>query len=220
MKITLKTRSVIFLLIGTAVVGCASTQPTSYSSLASSARLQANPEDASGKIPYRYSTKVLWKEFKNVIIDPVDIYSGPDHQFGDLPVQDKESLAEYMKLEFGKKLATRFGVIDQPKPNTLRVRLTLTGVETNTPLVSTALRFDLVGGPYNIVQSIRGKEGLAMGSVSYSVEIYEATTNRLLEAYVTKQYPNAMNVKATLGTLGAARAGVENGAEALVAELS
>jgi len=51
------------------------------------------------------------------------------------------------------------------------------------------------------------------GSVSYAVEIYDAGTNRLLGAYVSKQYPNAMNVKASIGGLGAAKAGIRKGAE-------
>ena len=81
-------------------------------------------------------------------------------------------------------------------------------------------KFDLAGGPYNVVQSIRGKEGAFSGSVSYAVEIYDASNNRLLSAYVSKQYPNAMNVKASIGGLGAAKAGIRKGAEDLVARLN
>jgi hypothetical protein len=55
--------------------------------------------------------------------------------------------------------------------------------------------------------------------VNYAVEIYDASTNRLLNAYVEKQYPNAMNVKSTFGSLGAAKTGIGKGADALVAQL-
>jgi hypothetical protein len=58
-----------------------------------------------------------------------------------------------------------------------------------------------------------------MGSVSYSVEIYDAASNLLLKAFVTKQYPNAMNIVATFGSLHAAKTGIEKGADALVASL-
>jgi len=101
----------------------------------------------------------------------------------------------------------------------LRLRLTLTGAETNTAVVSTFTRFDLVGLPYNAVQGMRGKEGLFMGSVSYSVEIYDAPSNRLLMAFVTKQHPNAMNVAATFGSLRAAKTGLDKGAEELLGRL-
>lgn len=65
------------------------------------------------------------------------------------------------------------------------------------------------------MQSIRGKEGLLNGSVNYAVEIYDATTNKLLNAYVAKQYPNAMNVSASVGALSATEVGIDKAAEEL-----
>ncbi|MGX8883351.1 DUF3313 domain-containing protein [Methylovorus sp. SPW-M1] len=212
--------SAIVLMVCMGVTGCASSTPKNYRDLSSSSRLQPNPEDTSGKVPYIYKTQVAWKDFSSVIIEPVEVYHGTDHQFGDMSQQDKKALAAYMQDEFTDVLRRRFSLTDNPKPWTLRVKLTLTGAETNTPVVSTVLRFDLVGGPYNIVQGLRGKEGMVMGSVSYSVEVYEALTNRLLKAYVTKEYPNAMNIKATLGSLAASKAGIDKGAEDLLSELN
>lgn len=48
---------------------------------------------------------------------------------------------------------------------------------------------------------------------------YDASTDHLLAAYVSKQYPTPMNIGATLGTLDAAKAGVDKGADALVAQM-
>jgi hypothetical protein len=162
---------------------------------------------------------VEWQKYNALIIDPVAIYSGPDHQFGDLSEADKQELARYMDTTFRKTLSQRFQVTANPGSNTLKLRLTLAGVGTNTAVASTVTRFDLAGMPYNVVQSIRGKEGMFMGSVSYSVEIYDAASNQLLKAFVTKQYPNAMNIVATFGSLHAAKTGIEKGADALVASL-
>jgi len=108
---------------------------------------------------------------------------------------------------------------NKPSAKALRVQLTLTGAKTSTQVVSTFTHFDLAGTPYNVVQGVRGKEGLMMGSVSYAVEIYDASTNRLLNAFAAKQFPNAMNVKSTFGSLRAAKTGISKGAEALVAQL-
>jgi hypothetical protein len=69
-------------------------------------------------------------------------------------------------------------------------------------------------------RAARGKEGAVTGSVSYAVEVYEASTNQLLGAYVTKQYPNPYNLKATLGKKKASIAGIEKGADQLLAYLS
>ena len=145
--------------------------------------------------------------------------NGSDNQFDGLPEADKRELARYMDVEFKKVLGEKFKVSNSVDPTALRLKLTLTGASTNTAVVSTVTRFDLVGAPYNIVQSVRGKEGMFIGSVSYSVEIYDAASNRLLKAYVTKQYPNAMNVGASFGKLGASKTGIEKGATELLAQL-
>lgn len=53
------------------------------------------------------------------------------------------------------------------------------------------------------------------GYVNYAVEIYDSSTNKLLHAYVAKQYPNAMNISATIGSLSAAEVGIDKGAQEL-----
>lgn len=70
------------------------------------------------------------------------------------------------------------------------------------------------------MQAARDKEGLLTGSVSYAVEIYDATDNRLLSAYVTKQYPNALNAGASFGALSASKVGIRKGADALLAQFT
>jgi len=201
------------------LTGCASTQPHPYSGLQSSARMKPNLDDETGRIPYRVAKNIDWSRYSSVMVDPVTVYDGSDNQFEDVSPQERASLARYMDSKFPQALRKRFRVVNEPGPETLRLRLTLTGAKTNTAFVSTFTRFDLGGGPYNIVQGIRGKEGAFMGSVMYAVEIFDASSNRLLDAFVTKQYPNAMNVSATIGKLEAARTGIEKGAEALATQL-
>jgi hypothetical protein len=55
--------------------------------------------------------------------------------------------------------------------------------------------------------------------VNYAVEIHDASSNQLLLAYVTKQYPNAMNVGASFSPLKASMVGVEKGADDLLEKL-
>jgi hypothetical protein len=209
--------SIAFLAV--AVSGCASTRPVAYRDLDSSAHLRANTRDESGRIPYSYSEKVDWRQYKQVIVAPVTVYQGADAQFEKTSEEDRKELSKYMHAEFSEKLSERFQLVQSPSDKALRVQLTLTGAKTSTQVVSTFTHFDLAGTPYNVVQGVRGKEGLMMGSVSYAVEIYDAATNRLLNAFVAKQFPNAMNVKSTFGSLRAAKTGIDKGATALVAQL-
>ena len=208
-------------IVSSAIVltGCASTKPRAYADLASASQLRPNSQDRSGRVPYNYSTRVDWRKYTEVIVAPVAIYRGSDSQFEKVSEQDKDILAKYMQAQFAQSLAERFRITNTPSPGSLRVQLTLTGAKRSTQVISTFTHFDLAGTPYNVVQSVRGKEGLMMGSVSYAVEIYDASTDRLLSAYVEKQYPNAMNVKSTFGGLSAPKTGIRKGAESLVAHL-
>lgn len=198
------------------LAGCGSIEPVAYTGIASSSQLRSDPNDTSGRVPYRYSTQVDWRFYDKLILDPVEIYRGSDSQFGDMSEQDKTSLIQYMQTQFAVKLGSRFQLTNVAAPGTLRIKLTLTGADTNTPFLSTFTRFDIGGGLYNGVQAIRGREGVMTGSVIYAVEIYDAPSDRLLDASITKQYPGAYNIGATFGSLTAAQSGIKKGAAALV----
>lgn len=214
----LKVSQRVMLTITLALAGCATTTPSLYTGIDSSARLAPNTEDDAYRVPYLYKANVDWRNYSAVILEPITIYQAPDNQFGDLTQADRQTLAGHMKKQFSERLQERFKLTRIPAPNALRIKLTLTGAQTTTPFLGTFTRFDLAGGPYNIVQSIRGKEGTFTGSVSYAVEIYDSSSNRLLNAYVTKQYPNSLNIGATRGALSAAKTGIDKGADALVAQ--
>lgn len=211
--------SSVLLLVAAALAGCASVQPNRYEGLSSSSQLRPNVADKTGRTPFRAAGQPDWRNYDAVYVEPVAIYGGRDSQFDeDLKPGEKAELATYMRTVFEDHLRKRFRMTSDARPGSLRVRLTLTGAKTNTSFVSTITRFDLAGGPYNLVQGVRGREGAFIGSVMYSVEIFDGASGELLDAFVTKQYPNAMNVSATVGRLEAARVGLEKGAEELLSE--
>lgn len=203
------------LVLTILLAGCSGSEPLRYSGLRSAAQLTPNTGDNAARIPYRYSKAVDWSKYSSVMVDPVTIYSGPDSQFDDMPQSDKQALATYMQQKFQQALQPRFHQVNTPAADTLRLKLTLTGADTTPQVVGTVTKFDLAGGPYNIVQSIRGGQGMMSGYVNYAVELYDATTDQLLLAYVAKQYPNAMNISATIGSLSAAEVGIDKGADEL-----
>ncbi len=198
---------------------CASITPVAYSGLESSSYLAPNPGDSDGRMPYRYASAVDWRSYSSVILEPVVIYGGADQQFDGVSDEDKQALANYMRDTFTAALRPRFAFVGEPTPNTLRIRLTLTGAKTNTPVLGTLSRFDLAGGVYNGVQAVRGGEGAMTGAAVFAVEIYDASTKTLLAAYIEKQYPNAYNIAASMGALAAAKVGIDKGAEGLAERL-
>jgi hypothetical protein len=175
----------LMLVLCEIVSGCASVAPVAYSEVASSAYLAPNPSDSSGRVPYRYAAPVEWRLYDKVTLDPVVVYRGRDNQFGEMSERDKAALAAYMRTRFQETLSTRFTVTNSRAPNTLRVRLTLTGAVANTPVLGTLSRFDLAGAVYNGVQTARDGEGSMTGSVIYVVEVFDAPSGRLLSAFLS-----------------------------------
>lgn len=202
-----------------ALVGCAGVQPAAYSELPSTPQMKPNPDGRSDRKPYQFTGTADWSQYKSIVIEPVTIYHGADHQFGNMDEADKIALADYMQKTFSETLGKRFEVVRTPKADSLRLKLVLTGAETSTPVLSTFFHFDIGGGLYNVVQAIRGREPLLTGSVMYAAELYDGPSNRLLKAYITKQYPRAMNIAASFGSLHAAKTGIEKGADAMLDDL-
>ena len=203
-----------------ALTACASTQPVPYSGVASSGQMRASTHDETGHIPYEYKSAADLRAYSRFTVDPVVVYGGADNQFEDVSEQDRNELASYMQATFSDRLAALARNHAGAQAQALRIKLTLTGAKENTPVLSTLSRFDLLGGPYNAVQAVRGKEGALTGSVSFAVEIYAASTNELLAAYVSKQYPNAWNLGASIGAMSASKTGIDKGADELVAYLA
>ncbi|KQQ83895.1 hypothetical protein ASF73_18025 [Xanthomonas sp. Leaf131] len=209
-------RCCALLIVSATLIGCASTRPMPYSQLPSSSYLRPHDGSRGDRMPYSYQSDVDWTRYRAAQIEPVSIYRGPDAQFEDVPEQDKRMLADYMQQEFGNAIGQRWQRATTAERDSLRVRITLTGAKPSKRVLGTFMKVDLGGGSYNAVQAARGKEGAFSGSVSYAVEIFDAQSNRLLAAYVEKQYPSAMNIKASLGAYDAAKAGIRKGAEQLV----
>jgi hypothetical protein len=201
------------------LTACASSDPVKYSGISSTNVLTSNADDSTGRVPFSYSLPVDWSSYRTAVVAPVVIYRGVDHQFGSMSEEDKAALAGYMQQKFTEELRSRFTLSETPAGNTLLVKLTLTGANTNTAVLSTFTRFDIGGGLYNAVQNVRDREALIGGSVIYSVEIYDARDQRLLKAFITKQYPKPWDIGASMGALSASKAGIEKGARALLTQL-
>lgn len=218
--LTKKLSRTLILTAVVAAAGCSSTSPVKYAGIESTSRMLPNTADDSQRIPFRYAAPVDWGKYRSITIEPVEIYGGSDAQFNDLPQEDRRNLAEYMQKKFAEVLAEKF-IVNTSAGNApaLRLKLTLAGADTTPPVVGTITKFDLAGGPYNIVQSVRGGRGLMSGYVNYAVEVKDAANGELLLAYVAEQYPNAMNVGATFGSMSAAETGVDKGAEQLLEKL-
>lgn len=160
-----------------------------------------------------------WSFYKNCILEPAVIYSGSDNQLSKLSETDKTEVATSVQIDFQQSLRNRFALVNTSSVNTLRIRVTLTGVETNTMVLSALTKVTPIGLVSNGIKSFNGEQGRLSGSVTYAVEVYDSASGKLLRAYVTKQYPRAESITSSFGSLDAAEAGAQNGAAILVQQI-
>ncbi len=162
-------------------------------------------------------------QYTAVIFDPVTVYAGADGQFVSLlrraGPEGRQSIANYMHEQFTAKLATKYTLLQAVAPGTMRIQVTLTGVESNTPVLSTVTQLTPFGIVANGLTTAAGRQGRFSGSVTYAVEVRDSQTNTVLRAFVSKQYPWAEDPLVSVGSYDAAKAGVRKAADALLMQL-
>jgi hypothetical protein len=217
-RVVCRTASAALLIGALMVAGCASSTPVAYQQLPSAAQLRP-VKNSDEPFQYRSATADL-RRYSKLVVDQATIYDGPDGQFGSVSREDRQIIADYLRREFIRVLGERYQIVAAPEPGAARLHLTLTGLETSTPVLSTITHVVPFGLVANGARQATDRNGTFFGSVSYAAELSDATTGELLYAYVTKQTPDALDVTASLGTLDAARTGVRIGARHLLDELA
>ena len=196
------------------------TRPVAYTGLSSAQFLQPNPQDTTGHLPYLYNAPdARLATYRAAIFEPVSIYQGADAQLSGLTPEHVQELATYMQAQFQQALAARFAPATAMGPSVLRLHITLTGASRSIPVLSTAGQVVPVGAVLGAIRGARDKSRKTLGSVSYAVEVYDSSSNRLLRAFVVYEYPRPEDVSASVGPLGSSEASVRRGASLLVAQL-
>jgi hypothetical protein len=199
---------------------CQATHPVAYAGLNSSQFLQPNPQDSTGHLPYVYDAPdANLASYRAAIFEPVTVYQGADAQLGGLTPEHVQELATYMQAQFQQALATRFYPATTVGPSVLRLHITLTGASRSIPVLSTAGQVVPVGAVLGAIRGARDKARKTLGSVSYAVEVYDSSTNRLLRAFIVYEYPRPEDVRASVGPMGSSEASVRRGASLLVSQL-
>jgi hypothetical protein len=204
-------------LLGLAMLcaSCAS-KPAHYQGLASSQALHANTTGVDRRVAFNtnFDPKVI-KAYGAITLEATGIYRGKDNQFGSLSEASKMALAVHADTVFAKALREQ-GLLAQragPKGRKmLSMRVTITGAKTSVPVVGTVSKVMPVGFAMNSLKLATDRQANFSGSVIYAVELSDTATGAIVYAFVTREYPNAMNIPASFMPLDAAKAGIDHGA--------
>jgi hypothetical protein len=152
--------------------------------------------------------------FRNIMIDPVAVYSGPDSQFEDIDSADRRTYARIIDEALRRELASARPIVRRAAAGTARLRVTLIGMEKTMGGVATATRATPLGMASSVVRSVTGRGGRLTGSMLIALEMFDGG-GQLQAAIVRRREPDALDIPATLGTTETARAIARDFAKAL-----
>ena len=192
----------VFLFSAIALVAAmpaaAQTRDHAPVSLQSSSKMT---QDAPGTESWTYAQpRSVFAKYRSVIVEPTQVYQGPDAQFEGIDPADRSRFAAIVTQELQSELAKTFPAPAQPQADTLRLRVTLLGAQKTKAGIATATRVTPLGFATSALKSVWGKSGTFTGSLLYSVELYDARSNELLLAAVRRRTPDPLDVPATLST--------------------
>ncbi|HWT97374.1 MAG TPA: DUF3313 domain-containing protein, partial [Terriglobales bacterium] len=161
-------------------------------------------------------TDVDYRKYSSFIIDPADVYTGADAEFGSASQQDKLDMADYTYAEFRDIIGAKYPLVTAPAPNVARIHMTVVGMEATQPLLSTVTHLAPAGLALNTLKGVSGGKGSFMGSVTLEIDVFDSVSNELIASVVTNQQANALDITSVPTKYGAARTGVQEGAEKLL----
>jgi hypothetical protein len=167
----------------------------------------AMTQDKRGSESWTYVNPAAnFTKYRTVIVEPATVYTGPDAQFDDVDQADRTRYAAMMSDALRNELATSFPAPARPGADTLRVRMSLLGVDKTKGGVATATRVTPLGFGLSAAKSLLGKGGTFTGSVLYAVEAYDGQSGNLLFTAVRRLGPDPLDIPATLSTTDTVKA--------------
>jgi hypothetical protein len=170
--------------------------------------------------PEQRDRNVDWFSYDCAIVDPVVVPHASDTHFVGLSEADLTELARYAQKRVSGTLSTRYApAASLCERKTLRIKLTILGAESGAPANPSLAWIFYIRGLFGAVHSSLTGGTSHAGSITYRVEIYDASSNRLLDTLSSHQFPSALNYSVRQSPLGAAKAGIDRGAASLLARI-
>lgn len=163
--------SMVWIIVGILLSGCATTPPQS-GFLKDYSILKQDPDDKS----------LLWWEkeginrhqYKKLMIDPVVIYLHPEAKNRQIEPDVMKELADYFRNTVIEEVQGSFPVVEKPGRDVLRIRAAITDLIPANPVINAAAIVG-VGLPID------------MGGAAMEAEFLDSMTGELLGAVVDKK---------------------------------
>ena len=164
-------------------------------------------QDAPGSESWTYAKpRNDFLKYRKVIIEPTQVYNGPDAQFDGIPYADRQRFADIVTQELRAEVVKAFPSPAQAQADTLKLRVTILGARKTKGGLATATRVTPLGFGTSALKSALGKTGSLTGSLLFAVELYDGRTNELMLAAVRRRTPDPLDIPATLSTTDTVKA--------------
>ena len=182
--------SMVVLCLLFLLAGCAGKGPVG-AGVPSASKLETHPQDDRALL--YMNPDAPKKNYSKFIIEPVEIYQGQDHGFGDIPMEDRQMMADFTRKEMTRVLDEKFDIVEKPGPGTMRIRLILVGLEKTSTVLRGLTYGNPIGLATNLGKGALGKQGNFMGSITLAGEFEDTETGTVLAAFMGKINPFALS---------------------------
>jgi Protein of unknown function (DUF3313) len=202
----------LFAAVGALLAGCVD-KPTQPEVINVSGMIPITDTQTPGVHAYR-APNLDRSKYHGIYIEPATLYTGPDADFGDTSLEDRQQIASMLTAEMQRVLAPAFNTVNAPAPGIVRIHLTLVGINESKPLLSTALRLTPVGLAMSAAHTARDKPAAFTGSINMAAVAYDAETGQVLAAWQGVFSPPAIDLTSGATPLRAAQLSTTRAAEA------
>ncbi len=167
--------------------GCTATRerrgaPEESSFLGDYSQLRENPDYPAARVYIRPG--VMWSRYNAVQIDSVGLWGDAA---ANISAEDQKVLTDTLLKSLEDDLGKYFTLVNQPGPNTLRLRVALTQVGAAKPVLRT---ISTVVPQLRVLGSIVGlaaDTATTVGSATVEMEVLDSATNQRLAAAVDER---------------------------------
>ena len=206
MKITLRVAFVLIICLAfTMTIGCATKperKPPGF--LADYSKLSENTFEAL-KLGYERDG-VDWNAYDKIIIEKVVFFLDENAEYKGIDPEEFTEIAQYFYDSMVEAFTGYYSFTDKPGPGTFRLRIAITDLAPNKPVLGTWSTFMPPALAISHVKKATSGSHTGMGSVSFEIEAIDSQTNEVMAAAVDESQGKKHKIGKTFTKWGQVKA--------------
>jgi hypothetical protein len=125
-----------------------------------------------------------FKQYTRIIFDPITVYVAEKSALGKLPPEQLQDCVNYLDAAVRDELSPDYEFVDQPGPDTMRLRIALTEIKGAKVVMNTVSTVMPVGLALSSVKKAATGASSAVGVARVEMELQDSMTGERLAAAV------------------------------------